>query len=49
MPSRLRPRPGLDGRRLLRTSDTTLTPEGLAAAYKQLLAVERGRRDMEGR
>ena len=33
---------------MLRTSDTTLTPEDLAAAYKQLLAVERGWRDMKG-
>jgi len=32
----------LDGKWLLRTSDTTLTPDDLAAAYKQLLAVERG-------
>ena len=31
--------------RLLRTSDPTLTAEDLAAAYKQLLAVERGWRD----
>lgn len=38
----------LDGRWLLRTSDPTLTPEDLAAAYKQLLAVERGWRDMKG-
>ncbi len=30
----------LDGTWLLRTSDTTLTPEDLAAAYPQLLAVE---------
>ena len=30
---------------LLRTSDLTLTAENLAAAYKQLLAVERGWRD----
>jgi hypothetical protein len=37
-----------DGKWLLRTSDTTLTPEDLAAAYKQLLAVERGWRDMKG-
>ena len=29
----------LDGKWLLRTSDTTLTPDDLAAAYKQLLAV----------
>ena len=36
----------LDGKWLLRTSDVTLTPEDLAAAYKQLLAVERGWRDM---
>jgi hypothetical protein len=38
----------LDGKWLLRTSDVTLTPEDLAAAYKQLLAVERGWRDMKG-
>ena len=37
----------LDGKWLLRTSDTTLTPEDLAAAYKQLIAVERGWRDMK--
>jgi hypothetical protein len=30
----------LDGKWLLRTSDTTLTPDDLAAAYKQLIAVE---------
>ena len=34
-----------DGKWLLRTSDPTLTPEDLAAAYKQLIAVERGWRD----
>jgi Transposase DDE domain len=34
-----------DGKWLLRTSDPTLTPQDLAAAYKQLLAVERGWRD----
>ena len=34
-----------DGKWLLRTSDLTLTPDDLAAAYKQLLAVERGWRD----
>jgi hypothetical protein len=34
-----------DGKWLLRTSDLTLTGEDLAAAYKQLLAVERGWRD----
>ena len=34
-----------DGKWLLRTSDPTLTAEDLAAAYKQLLAVERGWRD----
>ena len=39
---------GLDGKWLLRTSDTTLTPDDLAAAYKQLLAVERGWRDLKG-
>jgi Transposase DDE domain len=38
----------LDGKWLLRTSDMTLTPDDLAAAYKQLLAVERGWRDMKG-
>ena len=38
----------LDGKSLLRTSDLTLTPDDLAAAYKQLLAVERGWRDMKG-
>jgi hypothetical protein len=32
----------LDGKWLLRTFDPTLTGEDLAAAYKQLLAVERG-------
>jgi hypothetical protein len=38
----------LDGKWLLRTSNTTLSPEDLAAAYKQLLQVERGWRDMKG-
>jgi len=38
----------LDGKWLLRTSDPTLAPGDLAAAYKQLLAVERGWRDMKG-
>lgn len=38
----------LGGKWLLRTSDATLTPEDLAAAYKQLLQVERGWRDMKG-
>jgi transposase len=38
----------LDGKWLLRTSDTTLSPDDLAAAYKQLLAVERGWRDFKG-
>jgi transposase len=37
-----------DGKWLLRTSDTTLTADDLAAAYKQLLQVERGWRDMKG-
>src|ERR671911_923489 len=37
----------LDGKWLLRTSDLTLTPDDLAAAYKQLIAVERGWRDMK--
>ena len=37
----------LDGKWLLRTSDTTLTAEDLAAAFKQLLAVEAGWRDMK--
>jgi len=38
----------LGGKWLLRTSDSTLTPDDLAAAYKQLLQVERGWRDMKG-
>ena len=38
----------LDGKWLLRTSDPTLAPDDLAAAYKQLLAVENGWRDMKG-
>ncbi len=38
----------LDGKWLLRTSDPTLSAGDLAAAYKQLLAVERGWRDMKG-
>jgi DDE family transposase len=37
----------LDGKWLLRTSDLTLTPDDLAAAYKQLTAVERGWRDLK--
>jgi Transposase DDE domain len=39
---------GLDGKWLLRTNDETLTPDDLAAACKQLIAVERGWRDMKG-
>ncbi len=38
----------LDGKWLLRTSDQTLTPDDLAAACKQLIAVERGWKDMKG-
>jgi len=38
----------LDGKWLIRTSDSTLTPDDLAAAYKTLLQVERGWRDMKG-
>ncbi|MHB8329260.1 MAG: IS1634 family transposase [Acidimicrobiales bacterium] len=38
----------LDGKWLLRTSDESLTPTDLALAYKQLLEVERGWRDMKG-
>ncbi len=38
----------LDGKWLLRTSDLTLTPDDLAAAYKQLLQLERGWRDFKG-
>jgi hypothetical protein len=37
-----------DGKFLLRSSDDTLTPSDLAIAYKQLLEVERGWRDMKG-
>jgi len=39
---------GLDGKWLLRTNDETLTPDDLAAACKQLIAVERGWKDMKG-
>ena len=39
---------GLDGKWLLRTNDDTLTSDDLAAAYKQLVAVERGWKDMKG-
>jgi hypothetical protein len=38
----------MDGKWLLRTGDVTLSPEDLAAAYKQLLRVERGWRDLKG-
>jgi hypothetical protein len=38
----------LDGKWLIRTSDLTLTGEDLALAYKQLVAVEAGWRDMKG-
>ena len=38
----------LDGKWLLRTSDQSLSPADLALAYKQLLEVERGWRDMKG-
>ena len=38
----------LDGKWLLRTSDDSLSPSDLALAYKQLLEVERGWRDMKG-
>ncbi len=38
----------LDGKWLLRTSDLTLSTQDLAAAYKQLVAVEAGWRDMKG-
>lgn len=38
----------LDGKWLLRTSDVTLSADDLAAAYKQLLQVERGWRDLKG-
>ncbi len=37
----------LDGKFLLRTSDPTLSAEDVALAYKQLLEVERGWRDMK--
>ena len=37
----------LDGKWLLRTSDATLSAEDLAAAYKQLSAVEAGWRDLK--
>lgn len=38
----------LDGKWLLRTSDLTLSPDDLAAAYKQLTHLERGWRDFKG-
>jgi hypothetical protein len=38
----------LDGKWLLRTSDETLTPNDLADAYKQLVHIERGWRDLKG-
>jgi hypothetical protein len=38
----------LDGKWLLRTSDLTLSPDDLAAAYKQLTQIERGWRDFKG-
>jgi transposase len=37
----------LDGKYLLRCSDPHLSPEDIAAGYKQLLEVERGWRDMK--
>ncbi|MGH8297029.1 MAG: IS1634 family transposase, partial [Steroidobacteraceae bacterium] len=37
-----------DGKWLIRTADESLSSEDLAAAYKQLLQVERGWRDMKG-
>jgi hypothetical protein len=37
----------LDGKWLLRTSHATLSAEDLAAAYKQLIAIEHGWRDMK--
>ena len=37
----------LDGKFLLRTSDPTLSAKDVALAYKQLLEVERGWRDMK--
>ena len=37
----------LDGKYLLRCSDPTLSAEDIALGYKQLLAVERGWRDMK--
>jgi hypothetical protein len=37
----------LDGKYLLRCSDPHLTAEEIAIGYKQLLEVERGRRDMK--
>jgi transposase len=37
----------LDGKWLLRCSDPSLSPEDIAAGYKQLLEVERGWRDLK--
>jgi hypothetical protein len=38
----------LDGKWLLRTSDETLTGDDIADAYKQLVHIERGWRDLKG-
>jgi hypothetical protein len=38
----------LDGKWLLRTSDQTLTGDDIADAYKQLVHIERGWRDLKG-
>jgi hypothetical protein len=38
----------LDGKWLLRTSDETLTSDDIADAYKQLVHIERGWRDLKG-
>jgi hypothetical protein len=45
--SAIRAEAHLDGKFLLRTSDPTLSAEDVALAYKQLLEVERGWRDMK--
>ena len=45
--ARIKVEENLDGKYLLRTSDPKMTAEDIALGYKQLLQVERGRRDMK--
>jgi hypothetical protein len=45
--ARIKAEENLDGKYLLRTSDSKMTAEDIALGYKQLLQVERGWRDMK--